>query len=326
MSDTPSTRNRNILLLSGGAKVAIARIAKQSASKRGANLVITDRSENLPTRFVADEFLTLPDSEAPGWQMDLIRIASEHKIGLVIPSRETDLAALARASSELKSIGCFAAVSSLDTIELCSDKWWAFEHMRDRGIPTPNSCLKPDFEAFYQENPGPFIAKPRFGAGGTVLRFDKDSPLSHSIPSDWIIQQIASGQEYTVNVYLDKSGACRCVIPHSRLMIDGGESVQARTENHPLIEKAIRKLAESLPGATGPTNIQLFLDENETSFQVIEINPRLGGGFPLAHEANGTYVEWLAREHLDGDTIESFDRWTRNLTMYRFRDAIFEIS
>ena len=326
MSDTPSTRNRNILLLSGGAKVAIARIVKQSASKRGANLVISDRSENLPTRFVADEFLAFPDSEGPEWRTDLVRIANEQKIGLVIPSRETDLAPLARASSELKSIGCVAAVSSLDTIELCGDKWRAYEHMRDLGVPTPHSCLTPDFEAFNQENPGPFIAKPRFGSGGTVLRFDKDSPLSQSIPSDWIIQQIANGQEYTVNVYLDKTGACRCVIPHRRLMIDGGESVQARTENHPLIEKAIRELAESLPGATGPVNIQLFLDEAESSFQVIEINPRLGGGFPLAHEAKGTYIEWLARERLDGNPIEDFDQWTRNLTMYRFRDAIFEIS
>jgi len=325
MGDSAMPRLRNILLLSGGAKVATARIAKKSAVKRGCDFIISDRNENLPTRFIADRFHILPDSSHPDWQGKLSDLVRHQKIGLIIPTRESDLLPLSKISGDLEAIGCHAAVSSKKAIELCGDKWLAFQHFKTHQIATPATCLKDGITSFIEQHPGPFIAKPRRGSGGMQMRFAKDAPRIDEIPRDWIIQQVASGEEYTVNLYFDRDETAKCSIPHRRLVVDGGESVQARTEFLPELEKTLEPLLRSITGFLGPINLQLMRSADRSPLQLIEINPRIGGGFPLVHEAKGAYIEWLAQEYLDHQDIPNCENWIRRLTMYRFRDAIFEI-
>jgi carbamoyl-phosphate synthase large subunit len=81
------------------------------------------------------------------------------------------------------------------------------------------------------------------------------------------------------------------------------------------------RIAEALPGAWGPLNIQCFMDESG-DIRVFEINTRFGGGYPLAHHSGATFTSWLLDE-LAGRTLARFDDWQDHLAMLRFDDAVY---
>ena len=82
-----------------------------------------------------------------------------------------------------------------------------------------------------------------------------------------------------------------------------------------------RRIAETLPGAWGPLNIQCFMDASG-DIRVFEINARFGGGYPLAHRAGATFTSWLLDE-LDGRMLSYWDGWQDNLAMLRYDDAVY---
>jgi carbamoyl-phosphate synthase large subunit len=61
--------------------------------------------------------------------------------------------------------------------------------------------------------------------------------------------------------------------------------------------------------------VQVFYEEESSSLEVIEINPRLGGGFPIADKAGGRFIEWLVQEYIDQQELKAFAQWTDGLYM-----------
>jgi carbamoyl-phosphate synthase large subunit len=137
------------------------------------------------------------------------------------------------------------------------------------------------------------------------------------------VQSFAPGREYTVNACVDRAGHSLCEIPHERLLVSEGGVVRGRTARIPDLIDAARRIAELHPGPWAPLNIQAFRDDSGARPTVIGINPRFGGGCPLAHEAGARFAEWLLAEHLEGAAIPRLDAWTENLLMVRYREAMF---
>lgn len=318
----PSAAFRNILLLSGGSKVATARIAKAAAHKRGSTLHVSDTSETVPSQMVADEFSLLPVHTDPSWTDALANLCISAKIGLVIPTRHSELEALAQAAEKLASSGTVTALSSNQALRTCIHKLDTYNFLMGLGIPTPKSCLASEFD---DQLEFPIIAKPESGSSSSgVIQANTLQDLE-STPSDWIFQEKASGKEYTTNLYVDAFGDVLCAIPHERIVVEAGEVVQARTRRIPKLIETCKKVATQLGGTRGIINIQAFYDEAADQVSVIEINPRIGGGYPLCDAAKGHYIEWLCREYIDCEKLEAFDSWTDDLLMRRYREAFFSL-
>jgi carbamoyl-phosphate synthase large subunit len=81
-------------------------------------------------------------------------------------------------------------------------------------------------------------------------------------------------------------------------------------------------VAEALPGARGPLNLQGFVDKNN-EVQFTEINARFGGGFPLAAEAGANFCRWILEDMFGVPSTASFSNWRDHLLMLRFDHAVF---
>ena len=68
--------------------------------------------------------------------------------------------------------------------------------------------------------------------------------------------------------------------------------------------------------------MQCFLT-SEGEMQFIEINPRFGGGFPLAAQAGADFPRWIIEMMLGRDPQIALDGWIDGLLMLRFDDAVF---
>jgi|ETNmetMinimDraft_22_1059887.scaffolds.fasta_scaffold00010_61 carbamoyl-phosphate synthase large subunit len=314
----------NALLLSIGSKVALARIAMESARRRGIALHASDHSEDVPASQSVDRFHLFDFRQG----IDaLIALCRKEGIELVIPTRHSDLPLLSRSREALSSHGIEAAISNFETVELCTDKLKTASFFANHSVPAPptfdaQSLNKNELEPLF-----PLIAKPVRGSASQGIRVLRsfDELEADPIDASSVVQALAKGDEYTINVYIDKQGEITSTIPHKRMIVSEGEAVQAITARIPTLIEQANRIAAALPGARGPLNIQAFWDEESGRAQFIEINPRIGGGFPLAHQAGGRFIEWLFQERFDQAAPRKTDKWTEGLRMMRYRDAIFDL-
>ncbi len=193
------------------------------------------------------------------------------------------------------------------------------------GFPAPRQCELAAALADPHSWPAPLIVKPVRGSASVgVRRIDDRGDLIACARAreDLIVQTLAPGEEYTVHVYVDGQGRARCAVPCKRLEVRAGEVSKALTVKDAALMRLASGAAEALPGARGPLNIQIFKDGRGT-MQVIEINARFGGGYPLADRAGGKFARRLIEEHLGLRPGVRADAWQDGLAMLRFDDAFF---
>jgi carbamoyl-phosphate synthase large subunit len=164
--------------------------------------------------------------------------------------------------------------------------------------------------------------KPRSGSASRGLQTIHGPEQLPSNPSEpMILQEFLKGPEFTINIFIDASGALQSVIGHRRLQIRAGEVEKGRTERREDLHEIAVKISRCLPTARGVLCFQV-IEDIRSGPRVIEINARFGGGYPLVDHAGATFAQWLLEEIADlGSTANN--NWRSNVTMLRYDAAVF---
>ena len=112
------------------------------------------------------------------------------------------------------------------------------------------------------------------------------------------------------------------MVPRRRIEVRDGEVSKARTVRSEPLETLARRASEALPGGWGALNLQVFWDAEREEANVIEINPRFGGGFPLSAHAGADMPRWLLEDALGLASTASND-WRADVLMLRWDDAVY---
>lgn len=284
-------------------------------------------SDSIPwvaARCVADQGHLVPPIEADEYIPALLEIARQEKIDLLIPTLDTELLKLARARDQFHQIGCGVLISSPNIIELCGDKISTYEFLIRSGIPTPATWPAPDALS-WSHFQFPYFLKPRSGSASKenfVLRNEDD--LRSLVPylNDSIIQEFIPGVEYTLDAYTDLTGHLKCIVPRRRLEVRGGEVTRSLTVKDQLIINTGKKVIQALGECRGMITIQLIMTSDRRPM-VIEINPRFGGGVPLAIRAGADFPRWLLHEWKGHSPESCFDDFQDGVTMLRYHQAFY---
>ncbi len=297
--------------------------ALESLGMRG-QVAVVDSSATAPAFHLADAAWQVPPCRDPDFIPAMLHLCEREGIGLLVPTIDTELPFYAEHNAEFARIGTRVAVSGPETVDISADKVRTHAWLLENHFPTVRQARaqevlrRPALWTF------PVIAKPRGGSAGMgVLKAASLEALKVAAEEqdDLVVQDIASGREHTVNVYVDRIGNCRCAVPHLRLEVRAGEVSKAVTVKNEQLMQVTKEVAEALPDAYGALNIQCFLDGSEV--KIIEINPRFGGGYPLAHAAGADFPKWLLQEAVGLAIEASFDQWQDNLAMLRYDEAVF---
>lgn len=316
----------NVLISSAGRRVGLLECIRDSMAAHGlvGKLLTIDSVSSAPATFVSESVAKVPRCTDPGFLGEVQRLCVEHRIALLIPTIDTELPIYAAAREQLAEIGVVACISNPATVDICSNKVRTHAWLSANGFPTVRQTDVRSALLNPSDWPLPLIVKPSNGSaslGVQRIRSRRELAAMEEMEGEYIVQEIAEGREFTINVYVSRSGECVCAIPHWRMEIRAGEVSKGLTvKDHQLMENA-RAIAEALPGARGPLNIQCFMDGSDT-IRVIEINARFGGGYPLAHHAGGRFTDWLFDE-LQGKRLSYTDGWENNIAMLRYDQAIF---
>jgi carbamoyl-phosphate synthase large subunit len=323
-------RAYTVLVSAAGRRVSLLqtfRDALPAAGLRG-RVIACDLDWTAPAMHVADGGFLAPccdDPVFPEWAVDL---CSREQIDLVIPTIDTELAGWAALHDRLAAKGTVVAVSSPATVAIAADKRLTNEHCRHNGIP----CPRQDTVSGALDRPDrwrlPLIVKPANGSAGhgmeTVRTWHELELLatrSGDRGVDLVVEELAPGVEYTVDVYVDGTGTVRCAVPRRRIEVRGGEVSKAEVVRNARIETLATAVIETLPGPRGVLNVQIF-DTGQAAL-VIEVNARFGGGYPLTWQAGGRYSEWLVREAAFGTPPPAEPVIQNGLRMLRWDTEVF---
>ncbi|MGE5552030.1 MAG: ATP-grasp domain-containing protein [Bacteroidota bacterium] len=313
----------NILITSAGRRSSLVTAFKEAAHRRKGLLYAGDIDSLAPALFLADQALPLPAVQSPEYIPRLLALAAEHSIRLIVPTIDTELPVLARASDGFSRQGCPILVSPPELVNICGDKWQFVKVFDAHGIKVPHSWLPG--EADSDTLPDRLFIKPRNGSASLNAYRVHRNQLEQLLPlvPYPIIQEEITAPEITIDALLDLEGRPVHYVPRRRLRTIGGESIQGVTISDAGIKGWILRVLSlvSSMGGKGPLAIQAFLTQGEPTLS--EINPRFGGGFPLAKAAGGDYPEWIMMM-LEGKTVaERIGDYKPNLYMTRYYTELF---
>jgi carbamoyl-phosphate synthase large subunit len=286
-------------------------------------IIAADAGRNAPASFIANRRIQVPRVADPNYVNCLLDACSSLRVGLLFPLIDTDLRLLARDRERFEAIGTTVVVSSLATTELCFDKNATYRFFRDHDIETPR-VFDPSELASLPDSIFPLLIKPYDGsAGAGVVRVERRADLAffRGHIENAMVQEFIEGQEFTVDVLVGFDGQIGCIVPRRRIEVRAGEVSKSVTVKSRAIMDASRKVVESLPGALGCITVQCFL-EPDGRIRFTEINPRFGGGFPLALHAGADFPRWLIEEYLGRSANVYRDDWIDDLAMLRYDDEI----
>jgi carbamoyl-phosphate synthase large subunit len=310
--------NPNILILSAGRRVELVQAFQAEARKRNlrSQVLATDLHPGRSAACqIADGAIQLPRVGETGYMDLLLEACLRNQVRVVVPTIDTELLGLARARSRFADHGIHLVISDEGLVAACRDKRRTSELFAGLGVNTP---------AIYDKNSlsFPCFVKPYDGSRsiGAALIESQDAvtPDMLADPKLMFMQFIdGSHDEYTVDIYYDRSGHLQCLVPRQRLEVRDGEISKGITRKHHIYEYLVEK-ARRIEGARGCLTLQLFANIEAGHYAALEINPRFGGGFPLSYAAGANYPGWLIDEYISARDVPFFDGWESDLLMLRY--------
>ena len=309
---------KNILLLSVGRRVELAQafLAEIKSRDKAAKLLATEMNPEYSAACqVVNLAIKAPRVTDPTYIDFLLKTCAEERVGLVVPTIDTELLLLAQHRKQFESGGVHIVISDETLIQACRDKRLTADLFRQVGLDTPKIYERSAITF-------PCFAKPYDGScsiGAMAIR--SPGMLSDAIVKDatMMFMELIEGDfdEYTVDAYFDRHGVLCCFVPRHRIETRAGEVSKCVTRRNHVYEYLKEKLP-ALQGARGCITLQLFSKAATGQFAALEINPRFGGGFPLTYSAGANYPGWLIDEYLFDREIPFLIDWQSNLMMLRY--------
>ena len=317
----------DVLLSSAGRRVALLRLFRQSLRELGleGRILASDASSLSAAFHDSDAGFVVPRCYDPDFIPTLLDICARERIRLLVPTIDPELPILAAHKAEFLALGTTVAVSTLDVVDVGNDKQRTHEFLVSSGFPTVHQARLQDVFSDPSGWRAPLIVKPAQGSAGVGVQVVKDvAHLPFLEGSErLIVQSLAPGLEYTVDVLVDRKGSVVCAVPRRRVEVRSGEVSKGVTERQPAIVGLATDICETLPGPYGAITVQIFFDHESQELSVIEINPRFGGGFPLTRHAGGDYPRWMIEDLLGVSVGSRHEDWRDGVVMLRYDDAIF---
>jgi carbamoyl-phosphate synthase large subunit len=224
-----------------------------------------------------------PRGDAADFVDIVLDICKTHGIEVLIPTVDAELAPLSAAAEKFSKIGVQLPISSFEALQLCRDKYELLKFCENQ-IPIPKTQLYTS-EIIDRIAHFPLLAKPRKGSGSRgIFNIEKSEGLMN-LPQDgsYLLQELLTGDEYSVDVYMHSSGRPIAAVPRLRMKLKGGVAVTARTQHFPELSTLAIKIA-ALVKLRYAVNIQFKADKTR-QFKLLEINPRFPGTLPLTTAA-----------------------------------------
>jgi carbamoyl-phosphate synthase large subunit len=333
-ADPQPGRPVTVLVSAAGRRVELLRGFRRALASLGLDgrVIATDATWYSSAFHEADEGIVVPRLDDPAFVPTLLEMCEKHGVDLLVPTIDTEMAAWGGSRDQFAAIGTTISLSAGGVVDIAADKQLTHDWLVANGFPTVGQATPEAVLADPAAWTFPLVAKPRFGSAGIGVDIVRDADeLAAAVHrpelGEMVVQTLAGGREYTIDVLADRDGRCVCAVPRLRIEVRAGEVSKGVTVRSPRLQDLAARICAALPGAFGTIIVQVFVDgppdDAATELAVIEINARYGGGFPLALEAGADFPRWQLEELLGLPSTAAADEWRDGLVMLRYDAAVF---
>lgn len=323
---TRKPRDVRLLLTCVGRRVELINAFRRAAARLDLRLTIygADVTWMSPAMHCVDRGQIIRPISGGHYIDDLLKVVRRHRITLLVPTIDPELPILAEAVERFAGIDCRVLVSSPSVVETCRDKLATYQILQRAGIDVPATWTWAEAMA-RKKNHYPLFLKPRCGSagvGGHIIQNAGELKTFGQRVSEAIVQEYVEGAEHTLDVYSGFDGRPRCVVPRKRLEVRSGEVSKAVIVKDPAIMAVGTRVVEVLAACRGVVTVQCIVTDRGR-VRVIEINPRFGGGVPLAIHAGADFPKWILMEMLGRSPRINPLGFRDDVAMLRYDESVF---
>jgi carbamoyl-phosphate synthase large subunit len=309
-----------------GRRVSLLESFRKAAKslKMDAKFFGTDTTVLSPALQLCDMSFLVRTTTDPRYIKQLFDIVKTNKITLIVPTVDLDLGILARNKSEFAKLGCTVLVSEPRVIDICQDKRKTRKFLYENGFDSPQTFGHRELLAKKKLN-FPYFLKPWDGyasRGNAVVKNREELAFYAKRIPHCIVQEFVKGTEYTCDVFVDFDMKVRCVVPRMRIETRAGEVSKGQIVKNKKLMAAAAKVVETLGAGPGVITIQCFIMAGG-GIKFIEINPRFGGGAPLAIEAGADFPKWILQQLTGQQPKIVSDGFEDKLIMLRYDGEVW---
>lgn len=316
------------MLFSGvGRRVELLRSFKAAYEELGIDgrVVAVDIDPLAPALREADSAYIVPRLADPDSVSTLAEVCRREEVGLIFPLIDEGMPVLAAGRRELEETGARLVMVPEGALATTVDKLLTCQLFKRVGVPVPATWLPS--EARRTSLSYPVFVKPRSGSaskGAAPARDERELAYFLDYVPDPIVQEYLPGPEITNDVVCDFDGNVLSVVSRQRIEVREGEVAKGVTIYDPEIIESCVRIAKGLE-AIGPITVQCLLRDGRPHFT--EVNPRFGGGLPLAIAAGVPVPRWLLAIAAGRSVaVPPLGTYTTGLHITRFDDSFFSLA
>ena len=303
-----------VLIPGAGGPAAVSTMKSLRMAGFTGRIVSTDANPLSAGFYLSDSFRVVPKASDPAFYTAVTQLMAEERVDIIFPTSGFDIYEYGRHKGELERGGVVVAMSDVDTMTTCADKWQFY--LKTHGVfPLPETSRElAQWQVF------PCFVKPMLGKGSRdSYRCNRREELRFytSQVRDLLVQEYLPGEEYTVDVLSDLEGIPLLAVPRIRLETKEGISTKGKVLKDSEIEGLCLEMARHL-GLKGPTCMQLKRD-GAGALKFLEVNPRIGGGMMFTTLA-GVNIPKLLLDLIAGVDVTVPD-W-KEVTVLRYYEEI----
>jgi carbamoyl-phosphate synthase large subunit len=272
-----------------------------------------------------NQFYTVPSATNKQYIAELLRICEAETVQVLFPIIDIELETIAAHIEAFSSRDIYVWLPSLETVQICNDKYQTHRFFVRNDIPTPQTWLPEEVVGQEEELPYPLIVKPRNGISSRdVFRVSSANELSEVLEKVKrpIVQEYLEGREFTVDVVADEDSRLLAVVPRERIEVRAGISYKGRTVRDEQLINDAGQIARAMK-VKGPCNIQCRVRNGKPIY--FEVNPRFSGTLPLTIAAGVNSPLLLLKLALGEKLDQHYYDFKESVYMTRYWEEVFSL-
>lgn len=277
----------NILLVNPGRRDYMVNFFLSLKKKYNLNIFLVDPDKNIPSfkvSMLTNNNVCPKVKNSKKFLSFLNKFVSKNKIDVIFPISDRELKILSQKKKFFMKKGVNVIVSDLKIIENCQNKIKFSKYLKKFNILCPKIITKKNIKKNL-----PVIKKEVNGSASKNQEvIFKSSQININYEKKFFFQKFLKYQEYNLDILNDLNGNYLHSCAKKKLFIRSGETDKAVMINNKVFENFAKKLSKVLKHI-GVVDVDFFY--NKKKFYVLDINPRLGGGYPFTHLYGYDYID-----------------------------------
>ncbi len=302
----------NILFTSVGKRYYIIDYFKKNLDSK-IKIISVNSSNHTSAKNYSNYFYLSPKIKSNSYMKFISSIIKKHKIGLVVPLIDIDCKKLSKNIKIINKLNAILISPPFKIVDIILDKYKLCEFLKKNNLNTPRTYVsKKNFLYNYYkgEIKFPVILKPRYGTSSILTLKANDinelnlyyKYLLQKINYEYfnkknhkekiVIQEFINGTEYGLDLLNSIKKKYHSHLLKQKIEMKNGETDICKVSSKKII-KICKKISELI---LHNFIVDIDMISKNKKFYIIDINPRIGGGYPFTHVAGFDMIKYLLKQ------------------------------